>query len=105
TRTALYGAVPTLRQAGELDVEVVLVGPEPRHLGVRPLGLAQDRLADMDALVLRVLPGFEPDAAADQRVGMAGRVAGGEDRRVAGAAVGVDRDALFDPGARGFGAR
>src|SRR6185437_11431475 len=46
------------------------------------------------ALILRVLPGFEPDMPAEQRIEMPRHVAGGEDRGIAAAAEFVDDDAV-----------
>ena len=67
------------RQAGDLQLEIVLVRPEPRHFAIG-LGLAHHGQRRMLGLVDGVLHAFQADRdafAAD----MAGAVAGREDRR------------------------
>src|SRR5690606_23983227 len=78
---------------GQLQAEVELVGPEPGDLGVR-LGGPRHRAARGDALVLRVLPVLEPDAAAEVGVGGVRHVARGVHVLERGAAVLVDEDAV-----------
>ena len=48
------------RQARDLQLEVILVGPEPRHFAVGP-GLARHRQGGMLGLVDGVLHAFQPD--------------------------------------------
>ena len=87
--------VPAFRRPRSLQIDVVLVGPEPRQLGIG-LGAAGHHLGDRDRLVLGVLPSLQPDAAAEQRIEVTGDVAGGKDMRIAGAAMCVDQNAVID---------
>ena len=77
-RAAEDELIPALGRARHLQVHLVLVGPEPRHLGEGDFA-ARDHLGDGDRLVLRVLPRFEADVAADQRIEMPRHVARGKD--------------------------
>ena len=85
--------VVRVADARDLELEVVLVGPEPGHLGIglRP---ARDRLGDRLGLGHGVVHRFEPQAAPEQRIGVIGQVARGEDQGIAGAAAVVDQTPL-----------
>ena len=96
-RTMLLGAVG---QAGDLQGEVVLIRPEPRH-GRDGLGGPEHVAGGERALVLRIAPGFQPDAAAAiDRQRERAAVAGGENVRVAGLQEIVDGDAVVERQAR-----
>ena len=87
--------VVRVADARDLQLQVVLVGPEPGHVGVG-LRLARDRPRHRLGLLHRVVHRFQAQAALEQRVRVVGHVAGGEDRRIAGAPEGVDHDAVVD---------
>ena len=53
-----------LRQAGDLQVDAVLIGPEPRYVGIGSR-LARHRLTDGDTVVLGVPPGLQAQMAVE----------------------------------------
>ncbi len=84
--------VVMLRQADDLQLHLVLVGPEPRHRRVG-LGVAHDRVGDGLALVDGVLHGFEPHQPLRHRMRKRRAVADGVDVGIGGAQMRVDHDA------------
>ena len=90
---AQHDLVIARRQSRDLQLQVVLVGPEPRHLGVRH-GRAEQRRGGNLGLMNRVRHGFEPHAALEQGVRMVRAVAGREDVRIGRARELVDDDAV-----------
>ena len=86
--------------AGDLQFQIALVAPEPRHLfvGLRPAG---ETGGDAAPLVDRVLHQFEANAAGGERGREIGAIADRGDRRVAGHEIFVDDDAVID-GEPGF---
>jgi hypothetical protein len=85
--------VVACRQADDLQLEVVLVGPEPWQLVVDDLAAAQVRRRGL-RLFERVVDGLEPDAASVTQARLAGAVADRIDVRVASPAVFIDGDAV-----------
>ena len=81
--------------AGDLQFQIALVAPEPRHLlvGRRPSG---ETVGDAASLVYRVLHQFEAYANWRERGREIGAIANGGDRRVAGRQILVDDDAVID---------
>jgi hypothetical protein len=81
-------------EAGHLQLDVVLVGPEPGRGGEGAFA-AEQRHGRRPGLLHGVLHRFE---AAQAAVGQAprGAVAGGDDGRVRGPAAGIDHDAVDD---------
>ena len=94
-----FAGVEAVEQAGDLQLDLVLVGPEPRHriVGLR---LAHDRLRRGLGLIDGVLHAFEPDLAAialrEEPRAIADRI---DVRRGAGEVV--DHDAVLARQARG----
>src|SRR5690606_17490747 len=86
-------------ETGGLQLDVVLVGPEPRQVGICDR-VAGDDADDRFGLIHRVLYGFHPHGAGGVLVGVAGNVADGEDVRVGGAAEFVNDDAVVAGEAR-----
>src|SRR5690606_9795993 len=89
------------RKAADLQIDTVLVGPEPRH-GIVDRLYAGHGLADGDPVILRMTPGFEAESSLEQRVRERGDVAGREDSLCARSAVLVDENTVVDgdPGRR-----
>ena len=81
------------RQAGDLQPDVVLVGPEPGHLGRRRRPAAQIG-GGLLGLLQRVRHAFQPDGPAVQRQRPMGAVADGVDGGVGGARGEIDDDAV-----------
>ena len=80
-----YGRCPFIGKAGDLQRQVILIGPEPGH-GIMRRGGADHVFRHKCSLILRVAPGFEPDTAmAVERMGEGAAVAGSEDVGIAGA--------------------
>ena len=83
-------------KAGDLQGQVVLIRPEPRH-GLDRLARRRAWPSPPRALVLRIAPRFEPHApAAIERMRERAAVAGGEDVGIAGREPLVDGDAVLD---------
>src|SRR5579864_348806 len=85
--------IPTIGRASHLQIDLVLIGPEPRYFG-KGVGAAGDHFGDGDALILCILPRLEADMSAQQRVEMSRNVASRENRGVAGPTKRVDDDAV-----------
>src|SRR3954469_11594372 len=88
------------RQASDLQLQVILVGPEPWHFTVGP-GLADHAVGGMLGLVDGILYAFQADFmafAAD----MAGAIASRPDMRIASARILVHDNAVGAAKARRF---
>src|SRR5262245_35544127 len=86
---------PAGGQPEDLEIDVVLVRPEPGQLVVARV-LAERCLGGDDRLVLRVRPRLEAHTSIETREWRVGAVAGGEDFRVGRAALLVHDDAVVD---------
>src|SRR5258705_6665531 len=75
--------------AGHLDVEVVLVGPEPGRVVIL-FGLVDHVGGNRNRLVLGVGPGLDPDRAAVAVAPLQGGLARAEHAGCRGAAAGID---------------
>src|SRR5690606_35924774 len=90
-------AVCTLNETDDLQIDVVLIRPEPWD-GTRSgrrmsSGVAGNVRCDAHGLVLRVVPGFKAHPDAIMRVELAGNITNGVHMRRTGAAALVHGDA------------
>src|SRR5882672_4285653 len=82
---AHHHALGGTRKSHDLEIVLVLVGPYPRNF-TEGLLLTQHIPSCGRALMLRVLPVFDPNSTTEEVVGMVSDIAGGEhvvDRRLA----------------------
>ena len=84
-----------------MHVHVKLVGPKPRNFRIR-FRSPRDDLADGDRLILCVLPGFEPDCAAQKGIEMPRYIARSEDSGIARSSELINNNAIIRSKARGF---
>ena len=100
-------AVVVLRESDDEQLVVELIRPEPRHSIVRDRPIEQIERGGL-RLLERVVHRFEAHPPAEAQRRMIGAIAGGIDRRIAGAAVFVHHDAVVagqPRGARELGGR
>ena len=97
----LHGTQAVRRKARSLDIDAVLVGPEPRRLAVG-LAFTHHRAPDGDTVVLGVLHRLQQQALVALRMPEGRNITGREDIRRARSAERVDDDAALDrdPGRR-----
>src|ERR1700722_17177502 len=88
-------------QPSDLNVEFVLVGPQPGRAVIFFAG-AEYVTSGSDTLILGVLPAFKSNARAEQPVRKGARVASSKDIRIATPQRRVDGDAVIDCEARGL---
>ena len=91
---APYQLIPVCRDAGDLEVDAILVGPEPGNIDIGFVAAGYD-FCNRNRLVLRVLPVFHPDAPAYHLVRMLCHIAGRENVGVRGLPELIDDDAVF----------
>src|SRR3984885_10063445 len=101
-RAAHHERVVAVVEAHDDELQIVLIGPEPRDLVVRD-GAAEHAERGARALFEGVVDGLEPHAPRIMRTRMQAAIAGGEDSRVGGAAELIDRDAIGAVKAGGTG--
>src|SRR5205823_11527328 len=79
---------------GHLQLQIILIGPEPGHFVVDSR-FAEDRERRRLALAERIRHGLEPKASAIEQARVIAAVADGEDVRVGGAGEFIDDDAVL----------